>query len=153
MDTRLAEIRERKGMKQAELARRTGISRGQIANLESGTRTMDLPTLRRCARELGVTVVELLLPEDAPNQPDDAEASLLQELRAATDYNPRAVLVAAKGVIAAANSVRAVQAVPKALGGDPKLAAEMAQRWNSVDDGERERTLALFDTARSFARR
>ena len=113
METRLAEIREEKGMRQAELARRIGLSRGQVANLESGNRKMDLDVLRRCANVLECSVVDLLLPEDAPNQPSPVESQILFELRRETDYDPRVVLAAMRGVIAVAKSVHDALRAPR----------------------------------------
>jgi transcriptional regulator with XRE-family HTH domain len=152
MEHRLAEVRERKGVKQAELARRVHLSRGQIANLEAGNRTMDLPTLRRFAVELGVPVVELLLPSDAPEYPDEAERAALAELRAASDYDSRSILAAVKGVIAAARSSREALAVPKSLEGNAVTAAALARTWNAMDDEEQQRVLHLVETAREFRR-
>lgn len=149
-DNRIAEVRTRKNLKQAELARRIGMSRGQLANIESGTRKIDLPELRNIARALECQVVDLLLPEDAPNQPDEAESQLLQELRKFPDYDPRAVLTAAKAVVEAAGAVQAVKKTPANLAGDPALASALTSRWDRMDDGARKKALQLLDTARDF---
>ncbi|MEJ0043210.1 MAG: helix-turn-helix transcriptional regulator [Rhizomicrobium sp.] len=131
MEHRLAEVRERRGMKQAELARRVGLSRGQVANLEAGNRTMDLPTLRRFARELDVPVTAILLPDDVPGLPDENEAQLLDELRSAPGYDARAIVVAVKAVIAAANSVREATAAPRELAGSAEVVRQMSEVWKS----------------------
>jgi transcriptional regulator with XRE-family HTH domain len=51
---RLKEARERKGLSQSELARRCGVSRELITNVEAGRRTMSIRNARTIARELGV---------------------------------------------------------------------------------------------------
>ena len=53
---RLRRTRERKGMTQAELSRRTGIPPSLIANIEAGRRRMSLMHARAIARALGVSI-------------------------------------------------------------------------------------------------
>lgn len=152
MEHRLAEVRERKGIKQADLARRVNLSRGQVANLEAGNRTMDLPTLRRFAQELRVPVADILLPEDVPDYPDEHEAAMLAELRAAADFDSRAILSAMKGVLAAARAAAEAMAIPRDLRGSPAATAALAKTWNAMDDGEQSRLLTLVESAREFRR-
>jgi len=57
----LKELRETKGMTQAELARKAKIDQGYISTLESGEkRNPGIAILKRLARALGVPVTELL---------------------------------------------------------------------------------------------
>jgi predicted transcriptional regulator len=49
----LAKLRERRGLSQTELARRTGIKQPQIARLESGAHDPAFSTLRRLLGVLG----------------------------------------------------------------------------------------------------
>lgn len=66
----LKELREKRGMTQEELAKRSGVSQGYIAKLEPANRpgrkkksrqvNPSLETLKRLARALGVPVGELL---------------------------------------------------------------------------------------------
>lgn len=151
MEHRLAEVRDRKGVKQAELARTVGLSRGQIANLESGNRKIDLETLRKCAKALDVSVADLLLPEDAPNQPSDDEAKMLAELRALPGYDPRMLVVIAGGIVEIVRAAATAAAIPRSLAGDAKSAARLAKRWNSMDEEGRGKMLVLMDAARDFS--
>lgn len=151
-ENRIGVLREQKNLKQVELAARLKISRGQLANLESGNRKVDLPELRRIASLLGCNTIDLLLPEDAPNHPTEPEAALLAELRAMEDYDPRAILAAAKAVVEAIRTTRDAMTVPKSLSGDPALARALTDRWTDMDDNERGKALQLLDTARDFRR-
>lgn len=57
MGYKIKEIREAKRMTQEELAEKSGVSRGTIAALESGTgRTTTTKTLVKLAEALGTTV-------------------------------------------------------------------------------------------------
>jgi HTH-type transcriptional regulator/antitoxin HipB len=59
---RLRPLRERKGWSQAELARRAGVNQGTISRIEAGhTKGVDLATLDRLARALGVSPRSLLV--------------------------------------------------------------------------------------------
>ena len=75
----LREIRIRRGMSQADLHEKTGVSEFTISELEAGKRTNPRPsTLRKLAQGLGVEVTDLLgepgLPKsDAPPPPEDGE--------------------------------------------------------------------------------
>lgn len=54
-------MRTRKGLTQERLARRAGVTKFYISQLETGLRqNPSLPVLRRLAKALGVPVTELL---------------------------------------------------------------------------------------------
>lgn len=58
---RLQELRERRKLSQAELARRSGVSQATISRIEAGmTKGVDLATLERLADALGVSPRSLL---------------------------------------------------------------------------------------------
>jgi transcriptional regulator with XRE-family HTH domain len=57
---RLRELRHRRGLSQAELAKRTGLRRATIVALERGQSSPRLTTLEKLATALGVSVVQLL---------------------------------------------------------------------------------------------
>lgn len=60
---RLQELRDRRGLSQAELARRSGVSQATISRIEAGkTKGVDLVTLDRLSRALGVSPRSLLAP-------------------------------------------------------------------------------------------
>jgi transcriptional regulator with XRE-family HTH domain len=66
----IRELRERRGLTQAELGKQAGVTQGYIAKLEPSNRpgqtktvrkaNPSLPTLRKLAKALGVPVGELL---------------------------------------------------------------------------------------------
>ena len=53
---RVREVRQRVGLTQVELSRRTGIQQSLIANIEAGRRRMSLAHARAIARALGVSI-------------------------------------------------------------------------------------------------
>jgi transcriptional regulator with XRE-family HTH domain len=67
METRIGErvhrLRREKGLRRAELAKRLGVSRQRVGNWERGLNTPSFGVLPRLARELGVTVDELITGE------------------------------------------------------------------------------------------
>ena len=61
---RIQRLREDKGWKQSDLARRAGFDQGFISHVESGKKTMSLEGLVRIAAALGLTPATLLeIPE------------------------------------------------------------------------------------------
>jgi transcriptional regulator with XRE-family HTH domain len=61
---RLAEMRERKGWSQAELAEALGVTQSAVGNWESGIRLPRPRTLQRLASLFGVTIDYLLTDAD-----------------------------------------------------------------------------------------
>ena len=59
MRIKIAEIRKSKGLSQERLAALSGVHRVTIARLETGKTVPKLPTLKRLAVALGVTLDEL----------------------------------------------------------------------------------------------
>jgi len=62
LGARLRELRLAAGLTQAELARRTGIHRPNIARVEAGRHTPSLETLARIANAIGVSTTHVLVP-------------------------------------------------------------------------------------------
>lgn len=63
LGARLRELRHAAGLTQAELARRTGIHRPNIARVEAGRHTPSLETLARLANAIGVPTTQVLAEE------------------------------------------------------------------------------------------
>jgi DNA-binding XRE family transcriptional regulator len=63
LGARLRELRLAAGLTQAELARRTGIHRPNIARVEAGRHTPSLETLARLASAIGVPTTVVLTPK------------------------------------------------------------------------------------------
>lgn len=57
---RIQEIRKRKGIKQKELAAKLGIAANTLSQYEAGSREPDIETTKKIARELDVSVDELV---------------------------------------------------------------------------------------------
>lgn len=71
----LVVLRARAGLSQAALAKRSGVSRAIISELEQGRGDVRLTTLARVAQALGATVSELLEPWH-PHPPTEDELAL-----------------------------------------------------------------------------
>ena len=62
MNTRIKEIRERKGIRQIELAEKSGVSRTVISQLENGKRDIvTSDTMKNIAEALGEPIGEIFL--------------------------------------------------------------------------------------------
>jgi len=57
---KIQRLREKRGLTQEALAKKTGLSRGYLARLESGRHDPSLSTLEKIAKALGVKTWELL---------------------------------------------------------------------------------------------
>ena len=57
---RIQEIRKERGIKQKELAAKLGIAANTLSQYETGSREPDIDTTKRIARELNVTIEELV---------------------------------------------------------------------------------------------
>ena len=87
--TRLAEIRQSRGLSAAELAGKSGITRQTIYAIEAGAYVPNTAAALRLARVLGVTVEDLFhLPEQMPAAPATIEIDLVSEDDAARDGQP-----------------------------------------------------------------
>jgi DNA-binding XRE family transcriptional regulator len=64
LGARLRELRLAAGLTQAELARRTGIHRPNIARVEAGRHTPSLETLARIANAIGVSTTQVLVSQE-----------------------------------------------------------------------------------------
>jgi DNA-binding XRE family transcriptional regulator len=65
LGARLRELRLAAGLTQAELARRTGIHRPNIARVEAGRHTPSLETLARIANAIGVSTTRVLVSRNS----------------------------------------------------------------------------------------
>ena len=74
LGTRLGAERRRSLLTQGDLARRVGIGRTTIANIERGRQSVSVPLLYRLAASLGVAP-ESLLPQGVETSPSEADGS------------------------------------------------------------------------------
>jgi len=68
--SRITETRERKGMNQAKLAEKTGITPAAISQIEKGLRIPTIPVLQKIANVLGVSIDYLTGKTDEPELRD-----------------------------------------------------------------------------------
>jgi DNA-binding XRE family transcriptional regulator len=62
--SRITVWREHRGLSQKDLAAKAGMTAAQLCEIEGGKRSGSIATLRKIAKALGVTVNDLLPPED-----------------------------------------------------------------------------------------
>jgi transcriptional regulator with XRE-family HTH domain len=83
----LRAIRERRGLSQAELWRRSGVAQPSISEIETGVRGAQTRTLTKLADALGVPVAELFREEAPPKVPPPPKTPLTDEPE--TDFDAR----------------------------------------------------------------
>ena len=88
---RIRELREARGLSQAELARRVNADPTTLNKLEHGKRGLDQDWMRRIASVLEVTPADLLPPCDNPFSLSDEERELIEAMRSA-DERGRSIL-------------------------------------------------------------
>lgn len=66
---RIAALRKSRGLSQAELAQRLGISRGRLANYEQGQREPDFATMSEIAKFFGVSIDYLVTGKEPDRTP------------------------------------------------------------------------------------
>jgi transcriptional regulator with XRE-family HTH domain len=72
----IARVRREKGLTQEQVAERSGISQQYLSGLERGNRNPSIVTLYEIAQALGVSHVDLVLPDGPDNQPGARQPSV-----------------------------------------------------------------------------
>ncbi len=85
LQQRISALRRERGLSQAELARRLGISASAMGMYEQGRREPSADTLVALARELQVTTDFLLTGQISAQMDDDAYSRMLTTLVSAAD--------------------------------------------------------------------
>lgn len=81
MQTRIAFLRQKKGLSLGDLARAAGTTKAQIQKLERGDRRLSLEWMERLARAMDTKISDLLPPEEVTSANDlDAVADILSRL-------------------------------------------------------------------------
>lgn len=96
MRIRIEDIRKAKSISQAELAKRAGISRPYLSQLETGQRSLTVTRQHQIAAALGVPASELV-DFDAPD--GDDEEIILQAYREASPEQRQVLLALARALI------------------------------------------------------
>jgi transcriptional regulator with XRE-family HTH domain len=76
MQTRIAYLRQQKGLSLGELAKAAGTTKAQIQKLERGDRRLSLEWMERLARALDTKISDLLPAEEVASAQDPADALL-----------------------------------------------------------------------------
>jgi transcriptional regulator with XRE-family HTH domain len=88
---RVRELRERKGLSQAELARLANVTPSALNKLENGARRLDQHWMLRLAPLLDCAPPDLLPIEQNPNHLGDAERALVLLFRSADETQRRQI--------------------------------------------------------------
>lgn len=86
---RIRELREEKGLSQAELARMANVTPSALNKLEAGLRRLDQVWMRRLAKLLDCSAADILPPSDNPSILTPAERALVERFRAADEGQQR----------------------------------------------------------------
>ena len=79
--TRLRQLRKRKGMRQGDIEKRTGLLGSEVSRIENGHTIPSLETLERFAEVLDVPLYQLFFAGDeAPPTPNPTPRETLEEL-------------------------------------------------------------------------
>lgn len=106
VESRLAFVRQARGIAAAELARRVGVSRQTIYAIEAGSYVPNTAVALRLARELEVPVEDLFaLAEAAQGRPETMQATMLSAARALSGKPVRLSKVKKEWVCVPAESV------------------------------------------------
>lgn len=81
---RIRELREAKGLTQAQLAALANVTPSALNKLEKGSRGLDLDWMLRLAPLLGCAAADLLPDHANPNRLSDDELEVIQRRRAAS---------------------------------------------------------------------
>ena len=82
---RVNELRRARGWSQQHLADLVGVSKMQVSGIERGKREFSLTMMRRFADAFGVTIGELLHPDDNPFQLTAEERAMVERMRSAEE--------------------------------------------------------------------
>lgn len=95
LPNRVRELRKARGWTLAQLAKAVGMTTGHVQKLEVGDRELTLPVMERFARELGVSVADLLPP--ALGGLSDKERRIIDTYREVPSYMRGAIEAVAEG--------------------------------------------------------
>lgn len=82
---RLRELRKRAGLRQHELAERSGVSQSAISQYENDARPLTLDHMRTFARILKCATADFLVDEDNPGRLTAEEMEIVRRYRAADE--------------------------------------------------------------------
>jgi transcriptional regulator with XRE-family HTH domain len=96
---RIRELREARGISQAELARRAHVTPSALNKVEMGRRGLDQQWMDRLAEVLDCAPADLLPDHQNPDRPKGQEHALLSMYRAADEMQKRQILALARALL------------------------------------------------------
>lgn len=147
LPNRIKELREERAWSLRELDQQSGISHTKLHRIETGATAPDFNDLKRIAKAFNVRLSTLLNDEDVEVRLDEFGAELLDLLAGIPIDQRPDVLLAAHHVARAVTGIAASRSAA-ALRGDPDLVDRLAQRWNTLQDGDRTYALDLWNIAK-----
>jgi transcriptional regulator with XRE-family HTH domain len=88
---RLREVRERRGLSQTDLAKRTGLQPSAISHFETGKRAPSFDNLRKLADALGESIDYLLGRSDAPGTTTPEAERIFRDFGKMTESDQKAL--------------------------------------------------------------
>ena len=92
MQTRIAFLRQQRGLSLGDLAKAAGTTKAQIQKLERGDRRLSLEWMERLARAMDTKISDLLPPEEV-SCAHEQDTAVLLEVLSRLSREDRAVLV------------------------------------------------------------
>lgn len=96
METKIAELREARGMSRTKLAQKAGVSYGALTKWENGTNEINLAQAQLVAHALGVKISDLVY--DAPPR-DERFDEIARAYRSMDETGRELLLASARGLL------------------------------------------------------
>lgn len=103
MKSKIAAIRESKGLSLAQVAMAAGTTKSQVQKLETGSRRLTADWMLRLSKALGVPIIDLL-PHVAQTTRSATDDKIFELLKLLHDKDKRIILKIARGLLNETNS-------------------------------------------------
>ena len=148
---RIAQLRDKFGLNQDDLAERMNTTGVQISRLETGQRKMTMAWMRRFARAFGVPLSDLLPDAEVRDRLGEDERQLLELLRQHPESNPRELISIMLGLNRFVEAQATRKMMRERMTGNVAQVTEIADLIADMNDKERAGTIEIVKTARRMA--
>lgn len=136
-------MREERHLSLRDLAQIAGMDVNKVHRLETGAVKLDLDSMRRIAKALGLKASALLLDEDVELRADAVGTAIFAELSQLPADERPVVLDMARNLVRIVRGSAAGQSAA-ALDGAPNQVAELAETWNAYTPEDRDHALSIL---------
>lgn len=144
---RIRELREARHLSLRDLAQKANMDVNKVHRLETDAVKLDLESMRRIGRALGVPASALLLDDDVEMRADEQGAAILRELSGIPETERQSVLMMARDLVRIVKG-SAASLSAAALDGDRAQVGQLAETWNTFTPEARERALTVLQAIR-----